>query len=98
MVNPRLIRGDALVEEKIPSGRMIRAARALINLEQSELAATVGVDRRTINRIENEGATKNPRRLQICVRIRDALEKNFDVRFVYANSSTGEGVFMKKGK
>ncbi len=77
---------------------MIRAARALINLEQIELAATVGVDRRTINRVENEGATENPRRQQICARIRDALEKDFDVKFVYANSSTGEGVVMKKGR
>jgi DNA-binding XRE family transcriptional regulator len=77
---------------------MIRAARGILNLEQSELATIIGVDRRTINRIENDGPTENPRRLEVCKKIRDTLENEFHVVFIYQDKSTGEGVVMKKGK
>jgi DNA-binding XRE family transcriptional regulator len=77
---------------------MFRAARALVDLEQNELATRLRVDRRTIIRIEIEGPTENPRRLQTCIQIRDLLESKYGVIFVYPNDSTGEGVLMKKGK
>lgn len=87
-----------MIEREVPSGRMIRAARGILNLEQSELATIIGVDRRTINRIENEGPTDNPRRLEVCRKIRDTLEDQFHVVFVYPGRSTGEGVVLKRGK
>ena len=83
---------------EIPSARMVRAARALLGLEQSQLADIVGVARRTIIRIESDDAKPtNPRRREIHEAIRDRLEKKFGVLFVYPGE-TGEGVVMKKGK
>jgi DNA-binding XRE family transcriptional regulator len=85
--------------ERIPSARMIRAARALLGMEQAELGELVGVDRRTIIRLEaDEIQPVNPRRIKILAAIRDALEKDGDVRFVFADKTTGEGVVMKRGK
>ena len=85
--------------ERIPSARMIRAARALLNLEQAELGELVGVDRRTIIRLEaDEIQPVNPRRTKILAAIRDVFEKDKGVRFVYADKTTGEGVIMKRGK
>ena len=40
----------------------------------------------------------NPRRTKILVAIRDVLERDKGVRFVYADKTTGEGVTMKRGK
>lgn len=59
---------------------MIRAARALLGLEQSQLADIVGVARRTIIRIEaDDTEPTNPRRIEIHKAIRDRLEKKFGV-------------------
>ena len=85
--------------ERIPSARMIRAARAMLNMEQAQLGALVGVDRRTIIRLEADKIQpQNPRRTTILVAIRDVLEKDKGICFVYADKTTGEGVIMKRGK
>jgi DNA-binding XRE family transcriptional regulator len=85
--------------KQIPTGRMIRAARGLLNLDQVQLGALVGVTRRTIMRLEADDAQPiNPRRIKVCTAIRDVLEEGSGIRFVYADKSTGEGVVMKKGK
>lgn len=85
--------------ERLPSARMIRAARALVNLEQAELGELVGVDRRTIIRLEaDEIQPTNPRRLKILKAIRNVLENEKHVRFVYPDKTSGEGVVMKRGK
>lgn len=77
---------------------MIRAARGLANIDQADLAALVDVDRRTIIRIEaEEDPPTNPRRIAVVQKIRDVLENRHDVRFVYADRNTGEGVVMKHG-
>ena len=84
--------------DKIPTARMIRAARGLLGLEQSQLAELVGVARRTIIRIETDDAEpSNPRRIEIHITIRDQLEKKHGILFVYPGE-TGEGVVMKKRK
>ena len=84
--------------DKIPTARMIRAARGLLGLEQSQLAELVGVSRRTIIRIEADDTDPiNSRRIEIHGAIRDRLEKKFGILFVYPGE-TGEGVVMKKGK
>ena len=101
MVNERFrfAAGMSLASEKIPTGRMIRAARGLLNLDQVQLGGFVGVSRRTIIRLEaDDPQPTNPRRIQICAAIRDALEKGYGIRFVYADKNTGEGVVMRKGK
>lgn len=78
---------------------MIRAARGLANIDQAVLAELVGVDRRTIIRIEADDAPPtNPRRIAVMQSIRDVLEGDaYNVRFVYADRNTGEGVIMKHG-
>jgi DNA-binding XRE family transcriptional regulator len=82
---------------------MIRAARGLLNLDQVQLGALVGVTRRTIMRIEaDDPQPKNTRRINVCAAIRDVLEggdeseKRLPIRFIYADKSTGEGVVMRK--
>ncbi len=83
---------------EIPSARMIRAARGLLGLDQSQLAEIVGVARRTIIRIEaDDTEPANPRRREVHEAIRDRLEDRFGIRFIYSGK-TGEGVVMKKGK
>lgn len=85
--------------EKIPTGRMIRAARGLINMEQGTLAGLIDVAPRTIIRLEvDDPQPTNPRRLKILKAIRDKLETGYGIRFVYADKTTGEGVVMKKGR
>jgi DNA-binding XRE family transcriptional regulator len=85
--------------ERLPSARMIRAARGLLNLEQAQLGELVGVDRRTIIRLEaDEIQPVNPRRTRILAAIRDKLEKDHGIRFVYRDKTTGEGVVMKRWK
>lgn len=85
--------------DKIPSGRMIRAARGLLNFDQIKLGELVGVSRRTIIRVEGEEQPPiNPRRVQVCEAIRDTLERDFDIRFIYEDKTTGEGVAMRKRK
>ena len=86
MVNAALIRiaGAMSDSEQLPSARMIRAARGLLNLEQAQLGELVGVDRRTIIRLEaDEVQPVNPRRTRILAGIRDKLEKDHGIRFVY---------------
>jgi DNA-binding XRE family transcriptional regulator len=69
-----------------------------LGLEQSQFADIVGVARRTIIRIEaDDTEPTNPRRREIHEAIRDRLEEDFGIRFVYAGK-TGEGVVMRKGK
>lgn len=82
--------------DRIPSGRMIRAARALLGLESRDLAQEVGVDRRTISRLEAETEVpNNPLRVETYVAVRDVLQDRHRIVFVYANKSHGEGVMLK---
>ena len=84
---------------KIPSARMIRAARGLLNIDQAKLGELVGVARRTIIRLEaDETEPTNPRRIEVVAAIRDKLQEGYGVRFVYADATTGEGVVMKRGR
>jgi DNA-binding XRE family transcriptional regulator len=78
---------------------MIRAARGLLGIGQAQLAEYVGVDRRTIIRIEAEDTTPtNSRRLEICENIQTVLEKHHGIKFVFPSSASGEGVVMKRSK
>jgi DNA-binding XRE family transcriptional regulator len=86
-------------DDRIPTPRMIRAARGLIDMDQTTLAELLGVARRTIIRLEAEDvAPTNPRRIAVIAAIRDLLEKDHGIRFVYSDRNTGEGVVMKRGR
>ena len=67
-----------------------RAARALLNLEQSQVAEKAGVARATVN--EFERSVRTPRQSTIDA-IRMALEE--DVEFIPENGG-GAGVRLKK--
>lgn len=81
--------------DKIPSGRMIRAARALVGMEQLDLAREIDVDRRTVSRLEaDEEIPVNKLKIATYKRMRDALEGH-GVVFLYGGKNHGEGVALK---
>ena len=81
--------------DKLPTGRMIRAARALVGLEQLDLAREIGVDRRTVSRLEADTEIPvNPLKIATYRKMRDALEKH-GVVFLHGSKTHGEGVALK---
>ena len=63
-----------MATDKIPSARMIRAARGLLNIDQAELGRLVGVARRTIIRLEaDEAEPTNPRRIEVVAAMPSAV-------------------------
>lgn len=77
---------------------MIRAARSLLAIDQSKLAMLAGVTVKTISLIENAaGRGKvDGRRRKIVERIRQRLEDEFEVEFLFSDERTGFGVRIKK--
>ena len=87
---------ERAVADKIPTGRMIRAARGLLGMEQRDLAQEVGVDRRTIARLEAEtDPSSNPLRIWTYEAVRDVLKDRHGIIFLYPNKAHGEGVTLK---
>lgn len=85
-----------MASDKIPTGRMIRAARALVGVEQLDLAREIGVDRRTVSRLEADTEVPvNPLKVATYRKMRDALEKR-GVVFLYGGKVHGEGVALKE--
>lgn len=74
---------------------MIRAARSLLNLSQADLANEVGVTKRTIIRHEDEART-DARRGDVQRKIREVLEKDHDIEFIFADGKKGEGVRLRR--
>ncbi len=78
------------------SPAQIRAARALLGLEQAELASSAGVSRQTLITIEaGSREQKDPRRKKKLEAIRCALDEKYGVEFLSAEGSKGEGVRLK---
>jgi DNA-binding XRE family transcriptional regulator len=79
------------------SPAQIRAARALLGIEQTKLAAAVGLARQTIIAIE-AGAFGRPdaRRQKNMDAIRAILEDEFAIEFLPASETAGEGVRFRK--
>lgn len=74
---------------------MIRAARALVGMEQLDLAREIGVDRRTVSRLEADMEIPvNPLKIATYRKMRDTLEKH-GVVFLYGGKAHGEGVALK---
>jgi DNA-binding XRE family transcriptional regulator len=85
----------AVAIDKLPSGRMIRAGRALVGMEQLDLAREIDVDRRTVSRLEaDEEIPVNPLKIKTYKRMRDALERH-GVVFLYGGKNHGKGVALK---
>ncbi len=77
------------------SGNQIKAARALIGMEQSELSEKAGVSVNTIRNMEATGMAVVRVRLDTLCRVEDAL-KAAGVIFV-AENGEGPGVRLRKG-
>lgn len=72
---------------------LIKAARALLDWDQVELAKHAGVSRKTISLIEAAAiASSDPRRIAVLTDLRRMLEQKFGVQFAFAGADTGEGV------
>lgn len=77
--------------------RLIRAARALLGFDQEELAAKVGISRKTIALIETmKSGPIDPRRQAILRKLRQSMEDDLGVEFVFASAETGEGVRIRR--
>lgn len=75
---------------------MIRAGRALLGMEQLELAQEIDVDRRTVSRLEADTEVPlNPLKIATYRKMRDALERR-GIVFIYGGKSHGEGVTLKE--
>ena len=76
---------------------MIKAARALLGLDQSHLAVLVGVSKKTIAVVENATPVRvHARRRAVLEKIRQGLEIEFGIEFIFADESTGEGVRIRE--
>lgn len=88
---------DEAADSLYPSPRMVRAARALVDLDQAELASAIGVDRKTIVRTETSTREKvDARRREVLLKIRNFLETNYAIEFLFPDEHTGEGVRLRK--
>jgi transcriptional regulator with XRE-family HTH domain len=73
--------------------KLIKAARALADLSQDELASAAGVSRQIVVRVENGDESVTIEALE---KIRVACEKN-GVLFLGAGEKHGVGVALKSG-
>jgi transcriptional regulator with XRE-family HTH domain len=82
---------------ELPKAAMIRAARSLLGIDQAKLAMLAGVTVKTISLIENaaDGGSVDGRRRKIVERIRQRLEDEFDIEFVFPDERTGFGVRIR---
>jgi DNA-binding XRE family transcriptional regulator len=85
---------------ELPTAAMIRAARGLLGIDQARLAMLVGVTAKTISAIENtaDGEMGDGRRRNIVRRIRQRLEDEFDIEFVFPDERKGFGVLIRLGR
>jgi DNA-binding XRE family transcriptional regulator len=76
---------------------MIRAARALLGLEQAHLAVLAGVTRKTISLIETDTPSRvDSRRRAVLETVRRRLEDEFHIEFIFDDAKGGEGVRKRK--
>jgi DNA-binding XRE family transcriptional regulator len=64
-------------------------------MSQSDLAMEVGVAKRTIIRHEDEART-DVRRGDVQRKIREVLEEDHGVEFIFADGKKGEGVRLRR--
>ncbi|WP_210173813.1 helix-turn-helix domain-containing protein, partial [Rhizobium sp. Root268] len=83
----------------IPTAEMLRAARAMVGWNQRQLAASAGVARPTVYKLETRGATRGDRGREIAdnatLESVEAIVYAYEaqgIEFIEATSSTGSGV------
>ena len=84
-------------EPLLPTPRMVRAARGLLGMDQAVLAKEVGVDRKTIVRVETDTREKiDARRRTVLKAIKSKFEEGFNIQFIFPDEQTGEGVRFRR--
>jgi transcriptional regulator with XRE-family HTH domain len=75
---------------------MMRGARGLLGLDQSEVALLAGLKQRTISKLEAESefSLKDKRRREALAAIRSAFEK-LGVEFIFPSQTSGTGVRLR---
>lgn len=82
-----------------PPPRLIRAARAMIGIDQSDLAEQAGVTRQAVIKIEADAGTHmDPRRLRVLRELQRVFEDNYGVQFLPETEDWGEGIRFKSGR
>ncbi|ULL01577.1 helix-turn-helix domain-containing protein [Bradyrhizobium sp. I71] len=85
----------AMAEILTPS--LIRAARALLHMDQVGLAESSGISRKTISLIEaDDSPPAHPKRLEILRNLQKHFEEEYGVEFTFASLRSGEGVKLKR--
>lgn len=76
---------------------LIRAARALLGYDQETLAEKAGISRKTIALIETmKPGPIDPRRRRVLEDLRQKMEDELHVEFIFAGDKTGEGVRIRR--
>ena len=84
-------------ETELLTPSLIKAARALLGLDQQKFAAKVGISRKTIALIEMmEPGPVDPRRRETLEKLRHKMEDDLMVEFVFAGETSGEGVRLRR--
>jgi transcriptional regulator with XRE-family HTH domain len=88
---------DSEPREQVLTPTLIKAARALLGMDQAAFAKAVGISRKTLSWIEISDITKlDPRRRETLERIRNVMEESLGFQFVFATETRGEGVFLRR--
>jgi transcriptional regulator with XRE-family HTH domain len=83
--------------EQVLTPSLIKAARALLRIDQAELAKRTGISRKTISLIEI--AKQDPtdaRRRKMLADLRQKMENVLGLEFIFESDATGEGVRLLK--
>jgi DNA-binding XRE family transcriptional regulator len=84
-------------EGRILTPTLIRAARALLDLDQEGLAQATGISRKTLALIETTTSMPtDPRRIRMLQALRETLETDLDVEFIFEGEQVGEGLRLRK--
>ena len=83
--------------DEVLTPAMIRAARALLGLDQAEVAERAGLKQNTISKLEvgADISTKDKRRQDALATIRKAFEQA-GIEFIFPSATSGEGVRRRK--
>jgi transcriptional regulator with XRE-family HTH domain len=83
--------------DEVLTATLIKAARALLGMDQAAFAKAVGISRKTLSWIEISDTRKlDPRRRETLRRIREVMEDSLGFQFVFATETRGEGIFLRR--
>ena len=86
------------MDDHLLTPSLLRAARALLGWSQTELGQKAGVSRKAIATFETAApsARLDPRRKAVLNTLRQYLQVECNIEFIFANDETGEGVRLRR--